>query len=66
MILKKDSTKLELNVSKSDSCSGLAKDDYWCLVDFKIQNKDISLESSIPMISKNEYILILLVNCDCF
>ena len=56
MILKKGKIQLDFNVTGSQSRDGLSGGDYWCNVQFKVKGNQIDLDSSIDMISKQEFL----------
>ena len=56
MILKKGKIQLDFNVTGSQSRDGLSCSDYWCNVQFKVKGNQIDLDSSIDMISKQEFL----------
>lgn len=55
MKLIKYNTNFNFSIIKSDTKNGLANGDYWCLVNYDINNDNINLCSSKLLISKREY-----------
>ena len=54
MILKNQSTQLELQLQNTQSSVGLREGDRWCLVTLKVKNKTIEYSMEKEAISKSE------------